>query len=335
MTGPLRIRVGADGAPAMVGRSGQAPNRPPTAASAGKAPAAQKEKLALSPKGPGPGKAEGDANRGEVGNDTGKWMAGQLPGNALSWSDDDAGRRAVMTRNQGQGLARPGPVSPPPAAAAPGPPPQLQPPPQPMPQMQPGYGYPAQPGLPPGMVPVGYPMQAAAPRNYTAWLAAALALVVVLGGLAVALFSKALWPTVKLECDPPGASVLVDGKTLGVKAPLEVKLKPYTAHRIEFQAEGYKPRALEKAVELGYLASGDFAVTLEKKRHSVHVSPVAAEVFVNERLVGKNTDLDLPDLDPRLPVTIRVQAEGYRQYNLAFKTTAEMPESVDVPLVKN
>jgi hypothetical protein len=185
------------------------------------------------------------------------------------------------------------------------------------------------------MVPVGYPMQAPAARNYTAWLAAALALVVVLGALAVALFSKALWPTVKLECDPPGASVLVDGKKLPVLAPLEVKLKPYSAHRIEFQAEGYKPRLLEKPVELGYLASGDFAVTLEKKRHAVHVSPVAADVFVNERLVGKNTDLDLPDLDPKLPVTIRVQAEGFKQSYFAFKTAEEMPESMDVALLKN
>jgi hypothetical protein len=300
---------------------------------AAKAPAPQKEK-------PAPGKAE--PNKPDVGADTGKWIAGQISSSALSWNDDDAGRRAVMTRNQGQGGgARQGGNPTPPGVAAPPPqppPPQMQPmpqmqqlPPQ-MTGMQPGYGYPGQPGLPPGMVP-GYPMPAQ--RNYTVWLATALVLVVLLGGLAIALFSKALWPTVKLECDPQGASVVVDGKTLAVKAPLEVKLKPYTAHRIEFQALGYRPRALEKPVELGYLGSGDFAVTLEKRRHSVHVTPVAADVFINERLIGKNTDLDLPDLDPKARVMLRAQADGYRPWSLEFPLAAEMPESLDVPLVKN
>jgi hypothetical protein len=261
-------------------------------------------------------------------------MQGQLKADALSWSDDDAGRRAVMTRNQVSGGNAPRPAGGPPAPAAP---------------PQPARGGPMPPqGAPPGYNPSmstmhqgqgQYPVPQQAPvppvKSYVALFAGALGVVGLLSILAVALFTRWLWPKVKLECEPPGAAVLVDGKRLAVRAPLEVPLRPYAQHTIEFQADGYRTKKLDKPIELGYLGRGEFATVLEKLKHSVHVSPVPGQVTLNGRVIATGTDIELPDIDVKSRVMIKVEAAGYKSWGLEFDLGAQVPEAIDVPLSKN
>jgi hypothetical protein len=198
-------------------------------------------------------------------------------------------------------------------------------------------------GVGPGMLPPGAMMQPGVPnsgyampqpKSYTALAAGALVVMALLGLMGVVLFTKAFWPAVKLECEPRGATVVVDGKTLSVKAPLEVKLKPYTPHKVEFRYAGYASKVLEPPIELGYLGSADRVIALERLRRRIHVSPVPGQLFINDKLIGAGADIELPTAELTGKVAIRIEAPGHKPFHMAFEGVDQMPESLDVPLAK-
>jgi hypothetical protein len=236
-------------------------------------------------------------------------------GPANSWSDEEAGRRAVETRNS-PGLQRPiallepalgmqpAPAGPPPLAV-PHPPPSAPPPPQELLDSQ----------------------------QFAPWVASAFAAVALAAALYVAFFTKALWPVLKVDTEPPGAMIYVDGRPLPVRAPVELKLKPNTPHFIEARSAGYRSRSLETPISLRFLGSGNVALTLEKNRHVLHLHPAPGQVFVNGRLVGEGSDIELPAL-PDGKLELKVVAPGFKPYKLSVENGAGVPESLDAQLEK-
>ncbi len=292
ITGPLRIRVGEDGSPAMVG----APKRP-------SAPSPVTN--AQPPEGP-------------VGSETARWLKGELPSDALSWGDETAARRVVSTRNS----MAPGPRSPAPTVGGPS---------------QPARGgLLGVAGLPPvaganipSRVP-GLPK----PRNTAVLVAAGMSAVAVVGVVLVVLSTNLLWPSIKLASEPRGATVTIDGKTLSVKTPLEIKMKPNVDHRLELAVDGYAPKVIEGAdARASYLANKAINVVLERSKRIVHISPRAGQVFLNDRPVGSGSDVELPDVSTQgTPVRIRVESAGYKPWSISFDNGMAVPASIDVPL---
>jgi hypothetical protein len=274
----------------------------------------------------------------DVGANTGKWIAGELESSKLDWSDDAAARRAVAARNRpnhpspGRGTnlgPNPGQAQQPSQYAQH---PQHSQPPH-------GMAHPGimQPGTPQSRYP--QPQYASVPprsnalaRNWTvivALIAAVLAVGVV---SAVLLFTNLLWPKLRLESDPPGAQVIVDGLEVQGRAPVTVKVEPEQTHTIEFRMDGFKPERREITDGVGRGRTYALQVSLRRIVPALDLGPVNGTVFVNGTEAGKGTRIQLSDLPMDQPVRIRVEAEGYRTWETSFDRGSLVPESIDVPM---
>jgi len=345
LTGPLRIKVGTDG----------------------------KAALASDPHALSPDEDHTDATleappRKVVGKDPNKWVPGQAAPDALSWSDEDAARRAVDTRNSTAGQAPPPgvpnapapapmglggpPIAAPPMptplspsaavaqtcipgqlpAAPDGPPPHLMP--QPAPLAQP---LPLQAISAPGQV-VPQPGQStaqAAPRKRSSLLlAVAVTLIALFTGGIFMLSTDALWATLTLNTVPPGATVVLDGKVLHVKTPVSVSVKPHVEHIIEFQLTGYPTKRLDDPIKVGFRQSLDISVPFAQPERVVSITPVSGRVFVNDTQVGLGTRVELPRLDITGKVKLHVEATGYETWSHSFDSPEQVPTAIDVALRK-
>ena len=346
LTGPLRIKVGSDGHAAIAGDPhGQRLHQPVT-------PLDEDRTDAML----------GAPPQQSVGNDTNKWMAGQIGAEALSWKDDDAARRAVETRNAGPRGAAPSPApaggaltsdqaagvgfSPPPAGlrfldGAPAPP-------MPMPlspqaaiaqtyipgQLPPAPAVPP-PGMPRQPAPIA-PIAAPQPQRKTSTglIALALALFALVGGGIVVLTTDVLWATLTLNTQPQGAIVVLDGEVLPAKTPVSVSVKPHVDHTIEFQLTGFPPKRLDAPVTVGFRASLEMSVAFDQPKRVVDITPVSGRVFVNDTQVGLGASVSLPRLDVKGKVKIHVEATGYETWTRTFENAAAVPSAIDVPLKK-
>lgn len=300
INGPLRIVVGKDGPAAAEPASGDGV-RPPV--NIGGIPAHGSDPT-VTPYGAGL----------DVGTDTGRWMAGELDSSRLGWSDEEAGRRAVATRNQASAEA---PVVPRPAGGA---------------IRQQGFTT-----APPQAIsepPMVKPASAGAfvQRNGPLLGVLTLTFALVFGFAYVWFGTEILWPKLQIETLPPGAKVTVDGERQAGRTPLAVVVEPGRRHRIELRVDGYAPALREITEGIGRGRTYALEVALDRVPPTLFIGPKAGSVFVNGRSIGMGREVRLPELPPTGQVRIRVEAERFEPYEVIFESSAKIPISLDVPL---
>lgn len=100
---------------------------------------------------------------------------------------------------------------------------------------------------------------------------------------------------VKVTSDPPGATILVDGKPIPEKTPAEIDLEPGT-HKITLQAAGKKDN--EQAVEVVAFTGASLSVTLE----AAPVATPAEDPFAKKPEPVKTEPTPAPASEPAPPV---------------------------------
>lgn len=288
----------ADRPPGTVGPGDVARVPSPLGAAASAAPG-----LVLPPHAPHPAPDPAVEGAG-VGDSTGRWMAGELDANALSWDDDAAARRAVATRNQG-------------------------------PQGSPAHGAPQPLHLPshPPSLQAAPPAPGFFARHGMTIATAALTVALVAGVGYTWFFTRMVWPTVRLQSTPSGAAILVDGAPQPGTTPLEVRLAPGVSHRVEFRLDGYQTQIKQITEEISELRSYRLDAKLVRAAPQLYL-PAEGTVFVNGAPVATGQKVELSSLPESGPVTLRVEAKGYRTYEHTFGDPAEIPPSLDVPLTR-
>ena len=92
------------------------------------------------------------------------------------------------------------------------------------------------------------------------------------------------------------------------------------------RTEPIKPEVLNVA-----LADSEGFVLVSSSPLSASFKKVSGRVFVNGVSIGVGSELLLPRLG-RGPVTVRVEASGYRTWTNTFASAAEVPTNFDVAL---
>jgi serine/threonine protein kinase len=292
----------------------------------------------------------------EVGMQTGRWIAGELDAAQLQWDDDAAARRAVATRNKAT-IVGPGVSVRTPQHASPsgpgalsagqarlrasdgGPNPsgipvvQGQPAPPSVSVMGTGVRYPGGMVGPDGrIIPVPGGAKQVGARNWMAVVALIAAFLAVLVVFGVLFFTRVLWPKLKLESDPPGATVVVDEVQAEQPAPVTVKVEPEKPHIVEFRLEGYRTERREISDGVGRGRTYTLQVGLRRILPSVDVHPVDGTVFVNNQKAGRGSHVVLSNLPQSGDVKIRVEADGYLPWEFSFERPGVVPESMDATL---
>lgn len=291
--------------------------------------------------------------------DTGKWIAGEIGPGDLSWTDEDAARRAIATRHLAKGPASPAPVVSSgaarpaeivPLAAAPidgaprqapralsanplaSPAPPLLEPPLARPEdgaIAPAAPSPPEPSPDPSRE-VALSELASSRRRLIAIAAIAigLALVLVLGLVVLPRFSA---PRVQINTNPPGARVVIDGSVASGVTPTAVDVPAGRPFSMELSLEGHTPEVRE----LGPLDRGQtlgVAANLARYAPEVRISPVAARVTSNGSPAGRGREVKLPVLDLAEPVELVIEADGYEPQIVRWPRGSKVPPIVEVTL---
>jgi eukaryotic-like serine/threonine-protein kinase len=135
----------------------------------------------------------------------------------------------------------------------------------------------------------------------------------------------------RIETDPPGATVSVDGKEVGV-SPLTLADVTPGLRTVRVFHDGYAPTelSLEVAPETA-LAPLHFSLQAVEARGTVTSEPSGAIVTVDGREAGK-TPLDGLRLAPG-PHDVRVEAAGYRSWRQRVEATAGQAVTLQARLV--
>jgi DNA-binding beta-propeller fold protein YncE len=118
----------------------------------------------------------------------------------------------------------------------------------------------------------------------------------------------------QIETVPEGASIKIDGQTIGLSPSSYTTINPRIA--LEIEKEGYRPINIfvplkDSRPVLSY--------TLESLGRTVQVSsnPPGASVFLDDRDIGKVTDCEIP-LVPHGPHTLTLKKEYYADWEEQF-----------------
>jgi serine/threonine protein kinase len=266
------------------------------------------------------------------------------------------------------------PAPPAPHAGPPGPP-QM-----PLPGYPLGHTPPGMPGLPahlapyamqqtPGQAsyPGGYPFQpypGGQPQSFTkqmqalveldelppqyklgsptrSWLLRALlALVIVAGGVAIALLivrgseEQAVAASLLIDSTPSGATVTVDGTVLSDKTPARFETAPGARHEILIELAGFQRHKDAVVVPDGGGQTRVFAflpaITVKLRVTTV---PSGADVYFGEQLKGR-TPLEINDLDPASAREIEVRLKDYPPEKRTLSWDGKTEQTVEIRLRK-
>jgi hypothetical protein len=219
-------------------------------------------------------------------------------------------------------------------------------------QGQPGMGYPFQPY--PGAPQPSFTKQMQAlveldeiPAQYRlgssskSWmLRALLALVIIAGGIAIALLivrgsePEKIEASLLIDSTPGGATVTVDGNVLPDKTPARFSTEPGARHEILVELAGYQPHrdAVLVPDSGGQVRVFAFlpAITVKLRITSV---PSGADVYLGESLKGR-TPLELSDLDPEAAREIEVRLKDYAPEKRTLSWDGKTEQSVEIRLKK-
>lgn len=140
-------------------------------------------------------------------------------------------------------------------------------------------------------------------------------------------------PTLRLESDPPGAAIAIDGIGLAEVTPYQIRdLRPNARLHLELRLPGYQPFQTEiKAPARGELQRR-FQLIREAGSLWVESDPPGAEIWVNGRRSGERTPAVLKDLPSgKLKVTLRLK--GYQRAESEIKLADGDQLKLSFPLV--
>ncbi len=177
-------------------------------------------------------------------------------------------------------------------------------------------------------------------RGPAPWLwAAGAVLVLAAAGLGLRSWRSAAAPPptpaapsgLRIETDPPGATVSVDGKEVGL-SPLTLADVTPGLRTVRVFRDGYAPTelSLEVAPETA-LAPLRFSLQPVEAKGAVTSEPSGAMVTLDGHEAGK-TPLDGLRLTPG-PHELRVEAAGYRPWRQRIEATAGQPVALEARLV--
>ena len=178
-------------------------------------------------------------------------------------------------------------------------------------------------------------LEEAAPRKGGRGLLLAFLAILLLGGIGVGGYflknAKKSIRRVDILSEPPGATVYLEGKSLG-EAPLsQVELKD-GASDLKLELAGFEPRTIR-------IKEGETSVTVKMELPpytvSVVTDPAGAEVFLNGKSMGKTPlqSLGIPSEGAR---KIRITHNGYLPSEFEVDPTFPFPDTIRLtPLPKN
>ncbi|MBZ0232583.1 MAG: PEGA domain-containing protein, partial [Deltaproteobacteria bacterium] len=171
-------------------------------------------------------------------------------------------------------------------------------------------------------------------------LRALLALVIVAGGVAIALLivrsseETAIDASLLIDSTPPGATVTVDGTVLPDKTPARFATAPGARHEILVELAGHKPH--KDAVLVpdggGQLRVFAFLPAITVKLRVV-TTPSGADVYFGEQLKGR-TPLELSDLDPGSAREIEVRLKDYPPEKRTLTWDGKTEQTVEIRFKK-
>jgi hypothetical protein len=140
-----------------------------------------------------------------------------------------------------------------------------------------------------------------------------------------------------IRSTPANADVTVNGQPRG-KTPITMRDLPLGSYNIHIEHEGYEPdqrrvdlsarqtmSALSFSLKPVAAESGSGTGSLD-----VQSRPPGAQVFVNDRLVGR-TPLSIRDM-PAGPAAVRIEVEGFRTWTTTVHIEAGKPARVNASL---
>ena len=120
---------------------------------------------------------------------------------------------------------------------------------------------------------------------------------------------------IQLSSTPSGAKVLIDGKDAGARTPMSIRLKP-GEHEFELLHEGFRTETLridmpskgelDERIELFPLSQPGLQTL------TIDIHPRPALLTVDGVQVMVRGLVRLPDIDPKVPHRITVQAGGFQ-----------------------
>ena len=133
----------------------------------------------------------------------------------------------------------------------------------------------------------------------------------------------------KLQTQPPGASITVDGNFRG-GSPATVEVSPDRAHRVVVSRAGYESQ--ERTVRLGRGQQKSLSIALKPRLGRIRVMsrPAGAEVLVNGAAAGSTPiDLELPSTEH----TLLLRLEGYEAHSRQVIPQPAYPQEIAVELL--
>ncbi len=191
----------------------------------------------------------------------------------------------------------------------------------------------------PGAAVEDRPPRVAAPGKALLGAAAVLAALAIAGGLGVARRPAAATDApstpaltgLRIETDPPGATVAIDGKEVGV-SPLALHSVPPGVRTVRVARAGYAPAQLSLEIVADVpLAPLRFSLQPTEARAAIASDPSGASLFLDGRDAGKTPKSDLALLPG--PHSVRIEAAGYRPWRQRVEAKAGEAISVEAKLV--
>jgi eukaryotic-like serine/threonine-protein kinase len=143
--------------------------------------------------------------------------------------------------------------------------------------------------------------------------------------------APALLTGLRIETDPPGATVAIDGKEVGV-SPLALPAVAPGVRSVRVARPGYAPAQLSLEIVADVpLAPLRFSLQPTEGRAAVASDPTGATLFVDGHDAGKTPKSDLTLLPG--PHNVRIEAPGYQPWRRRIEAKAGETVSVEARLV--
>ncbi len=133
---------------------------------------------------------------------------------------------------------------------------------------------------------------------------------------------------VRLQSQPPGAAVTVDGQYAG-KTPLEVELDRGGRYKIRLQKAGYREATRQLTIEKSGVQNLQFSLEPLIGKVLVRAQPADAKLYVDGKLLGEvNQTLELTSM----PHRIEVRKVGYESFVTEVTPRPGLPQELNVKL---
>jgi len=141
---------------------------------------------------------------------------------------------------------------------------------------------------------------------------------------------------VRVESEPPGAEVWVDGEPLPGKTPCEIRLPDQQRPaEIRVTRQGYRPWR-HRFDPTGWVPARPLLASLEPIPAELRLasSPPGAEILLQGEPTGRKTPALLPDLPAGTPLDFELRLEGFEPRRETLRLAPGQRRDVELPLVQ-